>query len=98
MNKEEFEQKRKKEGLLLNQLEMIKHGDFNYLRKSGYPLWFIEFPDESWLREDKLDYTNNAQYAYCFFTKEQAELFIHSFDLDRFGAFPTEHVFMNNSD
>lgn len=54
----------------------------------------IEFPDQSWLRNDRLNYTTDPIKAERFLTKKEALLFIKHYRLDEFGAEATEHEFV----
>ena len=91
MNLQEFTQLRKR-GLLLNERAMMPTAMDAHLKREDL-VWFVEFPDESWLREDRINYTKNPLTAHRFMTEREALLFIEYYKLDEFGAVATAHLF-----
>jgi hypothetical protein len=96
MNRQEFIQERMK-GNPLNQFDMTKDGYHNYLRTQTSILWFVEFPDGSWIEETKLRLTSNPLAAYPFRDELTAQMFIKHYSLDvKWGAIATEHKFVSS--
>lgn len=65
---------------------------FDTVRVDGKPLWFVEFPDNSWLMEDKVHTTREPHFALPFTDKVMCELFIKHYKLE--GCTATEHLFV----
>ena len=91
MKTDDFLQLRER-GLLLNERAMRPNAIDAHLKKEEV-VWFVEFPDESWLREDRLYYTKDPMSAHRFMTEQETLLFISHYRLDEFGAIATEHMF-----
>lgn len=92
MKLQEFIQLRKR-GLLLNERAMTPLAFDAHLKKEAL-VWFIEFPDNTWLREDRVNYTKDPCVALRFLSQKEALLFIEYYKLNEFGAEVTEHLFL----
>jgi hypothetical protein len=92
MKLQDFVQLRKR-GLLLNERAMRPDNPNVHLQNEAI-VWFVEFPDESWLRGDRYNYTKDPLNAARFLTEKETLLFIEYYKLDEFGAIATEHMFL----
>lgn len=64
------------------------------LRKENDVLYFIEFPDESWLMENRINKTKSPQFAMPFADKKIATGFMKHYKLDKeFNCKITPHTF-----
>jgi hypothetical protein len=91
MTRQEFSQLRER-GFLLNERVMNPTNRNAHLQEEEV-VWFVEFPDESWLRNDRINYTHDPCKAARFLSKYEADKFIEYYILNEFGAIATEHQF-----
>lgn len=96
MKRQDFDKMRER-GLLINERPMISD-DANAHLKQEPIVWFVEFPNESWLREDRINYTLQPLKAARFMSEYETNLFIKHHRLEEFGAVATEHEFVGGKE
>lgn len=73
----------------------IRNAVFDMIREENETLWFIEFPDGSWLMEDRVNQTKEPQFALPFDSENMAKIFLTHYELDqKLDCKVTEHQFI----